>query len=95
MAISVDVHGVLLALVAPALAPRGAHLGDHHRALLHAARIDARFGQVGGQIGERAKARGARKARLVLQLLFALRFQLVAERNLRRCRFTLIVRIKL
>jgi hypothetical protein len=92
IAIAVDVHLILVPL---ALAPHSSHLGDHHRAFLYTARVDARFGQVGCQVSERAEARGAREVRLVLHLLFPLRLHLVAKRNLcRRC-FTLVIRVNL
>ena len=93
MAIAVNVHPVLVALT---LVPRGgSHLGDHHRAFLHAARINARFGQVGCQICERAEARSTREARLVLHLLLALRLHLVSKGNLCRGCFTFIIRVNL
>jgi hypothetical protein len=92
IAIAVDIHPVLVAL---ALAPRGSHLGDYHCAFLYTARIDARFGQVGRQVSERAEARSARKSRLVLHLLFPLRLHLVAKRNLCRGCLTLVIRVNL
>ena len=90
--ITVDIHPILVTF---ALVPRAAHLGDHHRAFLYTARIDARFGQVGCQVSERAEARSARKPRLVLNLLFSLRLHLVAKRNLCRGCFTLVIRVDL